>query len=748
MLARFIEDLIMSFRPAARSIRKQLAEVNGLLEEDDLDEAYPLYLRIIAEAKENKVVNMRFAKALQTGGEHFIAARQTQRAILVLREALRLQLLMQAGIEETNALQWVRLRLAEALGQAGKFDEAEQLTRHVLDFWKDYNTELVSDPILVLADLYLAQGLLEKAEALYRRIFEAILEYVPEMTKKAAPVLGKFDAFYAQTGRDEERRKLMERVIATIDASEKDKPSNVGLFSGWLADQLQLGGYYELALTMRRHIMAKAERLIPPGDRNLVKIAIELAQLCDFQDLTEEACTAYQKAVAYTAARKVSDDVLWQDQSLFLLQTVRLLRIMGRVRELETSLDELLKVESRRSGEESEEVISILLNFGEGLLVMNEPELAERLLRRALSLSEKVYGPDRPELAKPMTLLAKADWSRDEFARADLQAKQAIALVESSLGLGHVETIIPTYITYLCALDDRRLGDMKRIAEQLRDVQCEIFGADSEGAIGGWRSVALADFEARNEGGVRSAFQKVIGILETEYGANADELIEPLVDFGNMLRRFGHRDDARKHLDRARRISADEKCSVAVSDRWQLEVRLGQLRREHSNGQIFADWLKDADERIHSKQCNDPLGRIENLLTAGSLLYDDEEFENSLAVYETALASLDQLREPSRRLHARIHLGRGLSLRGLRRTEEANNAFSTARPFIIESGRTESQADCEILLLQAHAWLKRDNGAEPPSVVEETVSELTRHLGGDHPETQRLRNRLSMLATA
>ncbi len=67
---------------------------------------------------------------------------------------------------------------------------------------------------------------------------------------------------------------------------------------------------------------------------------------------------------------------------------------------------------------------------------------AEPLMRRALAIDEKSYGPDHPNVAIRLNNLAMLLQATNRLAEAEPLMRRALSILETSLGPDHPNTVI------------------------------------------------------------------------------------------------------------------------------------------------------------------------------------------------------------------------------------------------------------------------------------------------------------------
>ncbi|MBI1950137.1 MAG: tetratricopeptide repeat protein, partial [Acidobacteria bacterium] len=124
------------------------------------------------------------------------------------------------------------------------------------------------------------------------------------------------------------------------------------------------------------------------------------------------------------------------------LDSVRRLLEKGRYAEAEATARALLVKVEAAGGKDSLEAAGVLDLVVEAGLSMGKSKDAETrvLAERALSIKEKVLGPDHPEFAKSLTNLGSLLHRLGDLGGAREVLERALAIREKALGLRHPQT--------------------------------------------------------------------------------------------------------------------------------------------------------------------------------------------------------------------------------------------------------------------------------------------------------------------
>ena len=109
-----------------------------------------------------------------------------------------------------------------------------------------------------------------------------------------------------------------------------------------------------------------------------------------------------------------------------------------------------------------------LNNLAQLLQATNRLAEAEPLMRRALAIDEKSYGPEHPDVAIDLNNLAQLLKATNRLAEAEPLMRRALGVFNKSLGFSHPNTQI-VLKHYLILLKEMGLGE-KEIEEKVMEV--------------------------------------------------------------------------------------------------------------------------------------------------------------------------------------------------------------------------------------------------------------------------------------
>ena len=241
------------------------------------------------------------------------------------------------------------------------------------------------------------------------------------------------------------------------------------------------------------------------------------------------------------------------------------------------------------------EAASLLFRIARYLRDMALYEQAEPLFRRTLQMSEQIFGPDHPEVARSLDRLARLYSQQAKFEQAEQFAQRALAIREKHLGSNHVE-----------------------VADSLEGL-ATIFG------------------EQERPAEAEPLFRRAVQIWEQTEGPDYSQLASALDGWAICLIRQNHFDEAEALLQRALRIRektlGPEHPDIAASllnlaGLYQDQGKYEQA--EPMNWQALQIW-----ERVHGANHLYLAYPLHNL---ASLYYQQGKYEQAGQLFQRAIS--------------------------------------------------------------------------------------------------------------
>jgi tetratricopeptide (TPR) repeat protein len=216
-------------------------------------------------------------------------------------------------------------------------------------------------------------------------------------------------------------------------------------------------------------------------------------------------------AAAHAGVLGVAPDVTQH----ILNQTGIYLRGRAEFAEAKVLYDRALSLAEKAYGSDHPEVAAIVNNLGGLLRDLSDLQGAKEHFERALVIGEKTYGPDHPNVAIRVNNLGLVLYDLSDLQGAKEHFERALKIDEKAYGPDHPEVAIPV----------NNLGNVLQ---------------------------ALGDLE-----GAKEHFERALKIDEKAYGPDHPNVAIRVNNIGNVLQDLGDLQGAKKHFERALKI--DEK---------------------------------------------------------------------------------------------------------------------------------------------------------------------------------------------
>jgi tetratricopeptide (TPR) repeat protein len=179
--------------------------------------------------------------------------------------------------------------------------------------------------------------------------------------------------------------------------------------------------HWDAALTLLRQVADKAPQWH--------KAHLRLGELLYTMARYPEAETEFKAALALT-----HNDI---EKAIALNNFAQLLQATNRFAEAEPLMRQALAIDEKSYGPDHPSVARDLNNLAQLLQDTNRLTEAEPLMRRALAIDEKSYGPDHSSVARDLNNLSVLLLAINRFAEAEPLMRRALAIDEKSYGPDH-----------------------------------------------------------------------------------------------------------------------------------------------------------------------------------------------------------------------------------------------------------------------------------------------------------------------
>ena len=394
--------------------------------------------------------------------------------------------------------------LARLLKATNRLTEAEPLYRRSLAInERSYGPEHqeVVTVIHNLAHLLRATNRLVEAEPLMRRVIPVFEKSLGEEHPKVAIALNNLAQLLQATNRLTEAEPLVHRALAINERSYGPVHPEVASSLNNLAQLLQATDRLSEAEPLLRRALAINERSYGPDHPNVARTLANLGRLLQAMYRLSEAIPLIRRSVAICEYHYGPDDPNVAEGFNYLAQ---LLNAMNQLDEAEPLMRRALAIYERSYGPDHLNVAIALSNLAMWLQptrllseddpltrhpadilrkflhlknVVKSPLAASRLseaesmMRRALAIYERCYGPDHPNVAFLLHNLALLLQSGNRLSEAEPLARRSLEILRIvSRATGARQQLYgPASSNY-----DRLLHAMGRSREQIYTAFCEL----------------------------------------------------------------------------------------------------------------------------------------------------------------------------------------------------------------------------------------------------------------------------------
>ncbi|MEM7156823.1 MAG: serine/threonine-protein kinase [Myxococcota bacterium] len=225
--------------------------------------------------------------------------------------------------------------------------------------------------------------------------------------------------------------------------------------------------------------------------------------------------------------------------------------LMGELEQAKQHYVRALSIQEKILGPEHPNVAIALSNLATLHGRLGEFDEAKALLRRALSVHEKTVGLEHPRVAGTLNNLAIANNSTGDYERAKALYQRALEIRRKTLPPGH-----PRMARSLAnlAVVHRNLGEYERareLAEQALGIQERKLRADHPLLATSLENLAAVLVATQDYDGARTRFERALKIHETAHGADDPRLVGSLNGLAEVALAQGRAADAIAPAERA-----------------------------------------------------------------------------------------------------------------------------------------------------------------------------------------------------
>jgi tetratricopeptide (TPR) repeat protein len=237
-----------------------------------------------------------------------------------------------------------------------------------------------------------------------------------------------------------------------------------------------------------------------------------------------------------------------------LLPLVRELRDAGRFAE---ALAELARVtDSLEKAEDSADKAFLLNAQGVILQALGHSYEAELLLQRALTIREKVLGPEHPDVALSLNNLATLYHSQGQYSQAEPLYQRALAIWEKALGPDHPDVALSLHNLAALYRSQRQYVQAEPLLQRALAIREKVQGPEHPNVATSLNNLA-ALYESQGQyAQAELLYRRALAIWEKALGPKHPDVATVLENHAALLRKTNREVEAAKLAARAQAIRA------------------------------------------------------------------------------------------------------------------------------------------------------------------------------------------------
>jgi len=358
---------------------------------------------------------------------------------------------------------------------------------------------------------------------------------------------------------------------------------------------------------------------------------------------------------------------------------------------------------------------------------------SRQLAQRALTIRERAFGPDHPDVARSLNNLANVLGSTGDYAGARRLQERALAILEKALGPDHpdVAKSLNNLGRLLMATGD--YAGARPLYERALAIKEKALGPDDPDVAASLNSLALLLYETGDYAGARPLYERALAIKEKALGPDHPDVARSVGNLANLLWSSGDYPRARPLFERSLAIHekalGPEHPDVArsLSNLANLLLSTG----DYAGARPLYERALAIDEKALGPDNPDVAQCLNNL---AELLRDSADYAGARPLYERALAIWEKALGPD-------HPNVAECLNNLAELIRDSGDYVGARPLqeralaILEKALGPDHPDVAESLnnLALLLWDTGDfAGARP--LLERALAIRLKVLGPDHPD--------------
>jgi tetratricopeptide (TPR) repeat protein len=362
------------------------------------------------------------------------------------------------------------------LGARGRYQEAEQLFRHVQAVREQVLGDSHPDTLAArqeVAWMLAEQGLIADAEELYRQVLAGREQALGDDHPDTLTTRSAVAWMLGERGRFKEAEELYRQVLAASGRTLGDDHPNTLASLSSVAWILGERGRFEEAEELYRQVLAVREQILGDGNPDTLATRGDVARMLGEQARFREAEELYRQVLA------VREQVLGDghpDTLATRIAVARMLEQQDRYLEAEQLYRQVLDDSARVLGDTHPHTLTIQHGIARMLEQQGHYQEAEQLYLQVLAVREHVYGVDHPHtlITRSSLLNLQALHGRDSEAEHGLRA--VAAAQARVIGRSHPTTLVTRHALARAIFKQGRNGEAEQETAAVLSERIQVLG--------------------------------------------------------------------------------------------------------------------------------------------------------------------------------------------------------------------------------------------------------------------------------
>lgn len=332
---------------------------------------------------------------------------------------------------------WIQTRLANLLAAQGEIDDAEALERRIVEvrerFLGDSHPDLGS-ALLNLSVSLMETGRLKEAESLRRRALDVYRRTVGADSALVADAEVDLGECLLALGRPRDAELLLRQALAARRRLRGANDASTAAAANSLGIALYNLGRFSDAEVLFRDALAVRRQLLGAGHEDTLRslelmgsALSSLGRLAEAARVQREALSACRDSLGAESLRCAS----------ILNSLAATTANLGRLGEAETMHRDSYAVRRRALGARHRYTAESLNDLGLTIAMLGRSAEAEPMLREALAIRRDVLGKDHPNVYASASQLAEVLNALSRHTEAEVLLRESLAWFRGNLGSDH-----------------------------------------------------------------------------------------------------------------------------------------------------------------------------------------------------------------------------------------------------------------------------------------------------------------------